>query len=146
MTCKHCSCSCIQMVMLNRLYAISSLLNLRQFLVRAVRIGQARGPSATAASPSGSCKTTCQQVVKYSGFGLGQKCCIVDKRRSKDAPSIQIYLFRSLWVTLHFLLSIIYLSTEPKNLGKEGNFNLRDFSYFIFRWACLIHNGNLFKQ
>jgi len=44
--------------------------------------------------------------------------------------------------TFSYQLSIYQLS--KKKLGKEGNFILRDFSYFIFRWACLIHNGNFY--
>ena len=53
------------MVMIHQLFIFELFegqARLRQFLGRAPRLGQARGPGAAATCPYRSCKTTCQQV------------------------------------------------------------------------------------
>ena len=78
---------------------------LRQFLDRALRLGQTRGPSAAAIDRLGGRALRLQvhiaaviprasrSDVYYRGFGVGQKWSMADMCRSKNTPPTSVLNF-----------------------------------------------------
>ena len=113
---------------------------LRQFLGRALRLGQARGPGAAARSPSSSYKTTCQQVGWAVGrMGVGPK---IHHRAQLRATELRL---ETLIKTQKFQL----LKDRNKNkTGQQGNIYIlllcnykskKTFDKNVREFRCIFH-------